>query len=90
MVSALESRQESDWVDSWEAALALLDEYLWHEFHSSMVVVILRWSTFAGERKRAEREEKPMTTLPERFERIGFCGRSGLMGRPLAATPGGG
>ena len=26
-------RHESDWVDSWEAALALMDKYQWHSFY---------------------------------------------------------
>jgi hypothetical protein len=33
----IEFRSESEWVDSWEAALDLLDNYPWHRLHALQV-----------------------------------------------------
>lgn len=36
-VGEYEGRDESDWVDSWEAALALFDKYPWHKLYPLFV-----------------------------------------------------
>ena len=77
----LESRQESDWVNSWEAALALLDEYLWHEFHPIVIHPDFRqlvWSAVLNrfERRPSEDDDYHRRYILRRW--LELCGRRWL------------
>jgi hypothetical protein len=53
----LESRRASDWVDSWEAALDLLDQYPWHSFHPMVVHPEFQQKVWEAVQRRCERDQ---------------------------------
>jgi hypothetical protein len=55
----IEFRSESDWVDSWQEALKLLDEYPWHRLHAEQVHPDFRREIWAAVQHRAARKGRP-------------------------------
>jgi hypothetical protein len=51
-------RSESDWIDSWEAALALFDKYPWHTFCPVRVHPGFKRSIWAARQKRIRRDKR--------------------------------
>jgi hypothetical protein len=49
---------DSDWVDSWEAALALLDRNPWHLFYPLQVHPDFKQQTWAAVQKRCDADER--------------------------------
>jgi hypothetical protein len=47
--------QKSEWVDSWEGALALLDKYQWHQYHPVFVHPDFRQRVWSAVLSRFER-----------------------------------
>jgi hypothetical protein len=45
---------ESDWVDTWEAALYLLDVYPWHKLHAGQVHPEFRQKVWAAVQSRSK------------------------------------
>jgi hypothetical protein len=53
-----EPRSETEWVDSWEAALKLFDKYRWHTFHPVRVHPDFAQQIWAAVQKRVGRDKR--------------------------------
>jgi hypothetical protein len=51
----IEFRSESVWVDSWEEALALLDQYRWHKLYAGLVHPHFKRKVWAAVQSRSAR-----------------------------------
>jgi hypothetical protein len=54
----LVSQHASEWVDSWEAALALLDKYPWHRLHPLAVHPEFKQKIWAAVQERFQKERR--------------------------------
>jgi hypothetical protein len=73
----LESRHKSEWVDTWRAALALLDKYRWHRLYPVFAHPDFQQRVWTAVQKRFERDKSKRLSRPFSYyawrER---CGRS--------------